>query len=432
MIPKREPPKPKINLKKISTNPIVLAVLLLLIGIIANKYVSRKETNLDIRSKALDEAVVFMLNPITPEMPPEKTLSLTANTKDHTIGFVMVSFSFDPKKIALSSEITVNPAFQTIIHKSTPEEANATGVVSVALALVDPENQTAPPVAPTGTFEIARMAFKPISENPDDTAELVMLTDETQIVDAENGNTELSYLTTRVNFTLNKSEPTAIPTEAVTDTVAPPTETQAAPTEAMKETPTDGDSSKSGTIDTAPSLTPTETTTLAPTSTPTKVPSTPTPTPDLIIHDTTPTPTPTQSATATSTPTGVATPTPTRRYRRPTPTLTSTPKPTVTPKPTINITLTNTPTPVASSSAQNINDLILRIPISGDVNGDGCVDNKDIGLFIIEYRNNAINSVYDVNRDGNINFIDMFTILQFMGKGCAKQNHPWWWSFFLK
>ena len=60
----------------------------------------------------------------------------------------------------------------------------------------------------------------------------------------------------------------------------------------------------------------------------------------------------------------------------------------------------------------------IRLPLvpTGDVNGDGCVDDSDLLLVLFAFGSN--NAQADLNRDGIVDDSDLLLVLFNFGSGC--------------
>lgn len=154
------------------------------------------------------------------------------------------------------------------------------------------------------------------------------------------------------------------------------------------------------------------------------------------LNPTSSTSTPTGSAYASATPTYANTVPPTRtptETRPPFQNQTATPTPprysnfpTSSPRPT-RPEKTHSPRPTRTPMEDKDNDLAYTG--TTDVNGDGCVDQKDVNVFMRHLRRSGTDQTLNLNNDNKIDVRDMFAILSDMGKGCKNPNR---FSFFRR
>ncbi len=282
--------------------------LLVLIGLILMLPVSvgliLLQTRLGSRATGGEARLIFV---------PDAELVVRANTGLSKTGFVKVEWMFDPSKIRLASEIMTTNTLKTVVQKTTMEQANLEGKVTIILGLA-PTDLTA---APSSDFEIARMQIETVSNTPNDRAELIFEIASLQVV--EDDGTAMTVIPTNSGYDLNVVTPT------VTTGPNLPTDPSVTPTPTTPVEPT---------ITGGPTATP------EPTAIPTAVPTN-TPVPTAV-----PTATPEPTAIPTTVPTTAPSVTPTRV---PTATVTIAPNlPTIaiTPLPTIaRPTSTIVPTP---------------------------------------------------------------------------------------
>jgi hypothetical protein len=399
--------------RKPVTIPIFVTIVFVTIGLLANIFLSPRTVITNTRSKAAEDAAIFTLYPTAPSMPPNSTVGLMVDAKTHKIGFIMTEFTFDPTKIHLASDITVNDKFQTVLEKSTPDDANATGKIDIAMVLFDPTTSDTPPDAPTGVFEVARMTFQTRTEAVNDDTSLEMVPYATQIGDMENTNALLPFLTTRVNFSLNPVVPSLTPTPAISETPVPPSPTS-----------DDNNSSESATI--IPSINiPQPTATNPPQPTITLVPtvaSSPTPTPILVIptNEPTQTPTPMSNPTATSminptpTPVSPGQSRPIHPGRRPTPT----------PKSSIGrfgSYIPLSPTPKLPSTVNLNTSELPTLQILGDLDRNGCTNAWDMMILLRQIAIFTRDPRYDLNNDQKVNTLDLIPFFKYLGFGCRRK-----------
>lgn len=173
------------NIKAYSSkNPIFFLFLLLMLPIT----LFAVESTLSLFSKATNtNSVNVAFSPSSLNLNSNSNIKIMMESQNGAIGFARVVYSFDKTKIKLTSEITTNPLFSTVIEKTTMAQANTNGTVKIVLAL-PPGAQ-----APIGNFEFASFS-----------------------IDAYNANTS----PTQISFT-----PTDIQVVNLTQTVLSPTVT---------------------------------------------------------------------------------------------------------------------------------------------------------------------------------------------------------------
>lgn len=116
-------------------------------------------------------------------------------TADKPVVFARITISFDPTKIALSSDPTLTGfKLTTQVTKTPLVAANDTGTFTFAVGL-DPHERDNPP---TGMFQVASMNFKSLSTAPNDQTTIRVTQSDADIVD----NTAVRFQTTAEHFTV--------------------------------------------------------------------------------------------------------------------------------------------------------------------------------------------------------------------------------------
>src|SRR3989338_1744337 len=160
---------------KLDTRFLILISLVMLLAVSLGIF----QSNMNLRSKALGEAVDILMLPDNVNLPPNGILSLTLNAKTNHIGFARVPITFDPQKIKLVSDINLASSLSIIVEKTTVDEANRTGkiILTAGLGYFDRSN------SPTGVFELAKLEFTSVSTTPNDSTTVSIDTNGTQIVE---------------------------------------------------------------------------------------------------------------------------------------------------------------------------------------------------------------------------------------------------------
>jgi hypothetical protein len=65
-----------------------------------------------------------------------------------------------------------------------------------------------------------------------------------------------------------------------------------------------------------------------------------------------------------------------------------------------------------------VDDLGIFLPLSGDVNGDGCVDDADLLAVLFAFGNTGSGLMEDVTGDHNVDDADLLMVLFSFGEGC--------------
>lgn len=139
------------NIKAYSSqNPIFFLFLLLMLPIT----LFAVESTLSLFSKATNtNSVNLAFSPSTLNLSTNSNIKIMMESQNGGVGFARVVYAFDNTKIKLTSEITTNPLFSTVIEKTTMAQANSNGTVKIVVAL-PPGAQ-----APIGNFEFAAFAI---------------------------------------------------------------------------------------------------------------------------------------------------------------------------------------------------------------------------------------------------------------------------------
>lgn len=224
---------------------ISLFVLLLVIGF-GSYYLSRVYLS-RVRGNVLGQAVPIevSLSPEQASLPPNLPVSVTIDAKTNKLAFVRLVILFDNTKVQLATEATVNPVFGTLISKSSMEEANTQGKLTVAAAV------TSGTTPPSGIIsDIVVFELSSLSETPNDQVQLSFDTNDMQFVESE-GVSEVAVIPNSTLYTLNPvATPTPTPTESPSPTPSPtPTPT---PTPTLPPTPTPTVAPTATPIDTVP------------------------------------------------------------------------------------------------------------------------------------------------------------------------------------
>lgn len=146
---------PNLRLSITKFGLFILFILLILIGIAIGIKFQLGE------AQALEEVTLYF-SPNSGKMLPTNTFSLIVDAKANKIGLLEVTLSFDPTVIRLTNEISTTNRLNTIVSKSTKDEANGSGIIDIALALST--NQKYDP--PTGVFTFANIPMELITTDP--------------------------------------------------------------------------------------------------------------------------------------------------------------------------------------------------------------------------------------------------------------------------
>lgn len=134
-----------------------------------------------------------MVNPITPaqnkaeiffdpaeaSLSSEKTFTLMVDAKSYQIAGIQVEVTFNPMLVNLAGEIQTTSKLGNVIKKTSKDEANATGQISIAIA------RSANDQPLTGIFEVAQIPFVDITGKSVLTTDLSLVDQEVQIVDVD-------------------------------------------------------------------------------------------------------------------------------------------------------------------------------------------------------------------------------------------------------
>lgn len=147
-------------------------VLSIVAVIIATDQVQKYQS---LKTNAATSPAEIFFNPSADSVTTtEKTFPVWINSSAVSVGFASIELTFDPSKIILTKEITLNSALTNIplgasqppLTVTTMAAANATGKINLTLGL-PPSTTASPsprsPLAPSGTFQVATMTLKAIN-----------------------------------------------------------------------------------------------------------------------------------------------------------------------------------------------------------------------------------------------------------------------------
>src|SRR3989344_1067767 len=109
----------------------------------------------------VSNTVSVSFSPPVINVPPAGNVKIMLDSGTNKVGFVRIVFNFDKSKVKLTSQISTNSNFSTIVEKTSFPQANAQGKAVVVVA-VSPTD-----IAPSGLFEFASFTLDTVSGNPD-------------------------------------------------------------------------------------------------------------------------------------------------------------------------------------------------------------------------------------------------------------------------
>jgi hypothetical protein len=195
----------------------IVSALLLIVMVSLIKFTTNQSSRTtDIRSKANEDTLSLTVQPSSTTMPPDGNVDIILDAKTYYVGLVNIRLAFDKSKINLATDIVVSDKFQTVTTKSTPDQANADGKISIDLTY-DP-NASGNPATPSGVITIAKLKFKTVTSSA--TSTYLDFANDTQLSTFGNADTTLSVTAESGAFILN---PTAsvTPEASITPTGSP-------------------------------------------------------------------------------------------------------------------------------------------------------------------------------------------------------------------
>lgn len=168
--------------------------------------------------------------PAEASLPPNRTLDLKLDAKTYVVSFVRAEFTFEKDKVNLASDITAGTALATVVEKTSKDQANATGHVTLSLAV---QTGSTPP---TGVFSLASIPLTAVSTLENDTAYLTIDQSTVEIYETPSENL-LPFTSANATLTLNPPGATLTPTRTPTPTATPPPGATNTPTPTRTPTP---------------------------------------------------------------------------------------------------------------------------------------------------------------------------------------------------
>lgn len=151
-------------------------------------------------SQPVNANVILFFSPAQLNLPPAANVKIMANALADNVAFTRTVITFDKNKVNLASEITTNPAFSTIVEKTSMATANTQGkaVIVVATGPIDSK--------PTGSFELASFSITPAGSQVTGNTTLDFWVADMQYVNSSGKN--LGIGTTALNISLNNQNTT--------------------------------------------------------------------------------------------------------------------------------------------------------------------------------------------------------------------------------
>lgn len=137
--------------------------------------------------------VEINFSPASVNVPPATKISVMVNAGNKEAAFIRAVFNFDPTKIKLTSEITINSIMSTVVEKTPLSEANTSGKVIIVAALSPTDT------APTGSFELASFNIDANTSVMGATDTLIFDRNDSQVVDKSGPQLLVNYSDTTVS-----------------------------------------------------------------------------------------------------------------------------------------------------------------------------------------------------------------------------------------
>lgn len=132
-----------------------------------------------------DAEIIF--SPASVNVPPATKVSVMVNAGNKEAAFTRVVFNFDPAKIKLTSEITINSNMSTVVEKTPLSAANTSGKIIIVAALSPTDT------APTGSFELASFNIDANTSVSDAADTLIFDRNDSQVVDKSGPQLLVNY-----------------------------------------------------------------------------------------------------------------------------------------------------------------------------------------------------------------------------------------------
>lgn len=173
----------------------ILLTTIVLLALPVSLILLQRRTELAL--KAQEQLVRLYISPAQTQNPSEIFMRVMADAQSNQVTFSRVVLTFDPGVLALSQEVQTSTLFKTVVQKTSMQEANTTGRVTIVLGL-DPGNRTTPP---TALFELLELTLASKTTQPNVATYLNFDASDMQIVDMQ--TTSLNFSGENATIVLN-------------------------------------------------------------------------------------------------------------------------------------------------------------------------------------------------------------------------------------
>lgn len=210
---------------------IVIIVFIFLIGVgvlFLNRYYLATKGNV----LAISVPAIISVIPNQGSLPPDIPVNIAVDVKTNKLAFTRTVILFDQTKVNMTTDASVNPAFGTVISKSTPEEANTSGKI-IVVAAVSPNT-----IVPDGIINnFVTFTLSPISVIANDTVQVTFDINDMQFIESE-GVSEIPITSTGASYTINPVTPVPSPTPSPSPSPSPSPIPTPTPSPTLPPTPT--------------------------------------------------------------------------------------------------------------------------------------------------------------------------------------------------
>lgn len=170
------------KIKKSIHLKLIGLIFLMIVGAVLGYFVTNKGTSFDLRSFAsslTSQATVSFVPAKTTIPASGGQVAVYVNSFNKKVGFARVTVSFDRTKVQVNGHVEVPENTFTVLRITETRLANERGQISIVVG-IKKELLSHPP---TGSFKIASIPFRPITNQTNVSIPLLVDLSQTEIVD---------------------------------------------------------------------------------------------------------------------------------------------------------------------------------------------------------------------------------------------------------